>query len=71
MLNIVVEDNGQGIPEEAMTKIFAPLFTTKHEGHGFGLASVKRLTEALGGTIVVDSQINKGSKFIVRIPSQK
>ncbi len=71
MLNVVVEDNGQGIPEEAMTKIFAPLFTTKHEGHGFGLASVKRLTEALGGTIVVDSQINKGSKFIVRIPSQK
>jgi len=70
-LNVAVEDSGQGIPEEARTKIFAPLFTTKQEGHGFGLASVKRMTEALGGTIVVESQINKGSKFTVKIPSKK
>jgi signal transduction histidine kinase len=70
-LNISVEDSGQGIPEEARTKIFTPLFTTKHEGHGFGLASAKRMTEALDGTIIVESQINKGSKFTVKLPFKK
>jgi PAS domain S-box-containing protein len=65
---ITVEDTGVGIPEQARSKLFTPLFTTKSKGQGFGLAVVKRITEALGGTVTFDSQLNKGTKFIIRFP---
>ncbi len=70
MENVVVsvEDTGVGIPEEARDKIFTPMFTTKAKGQGFGLAVVKRMTEALGGTITFESEIGKGTKFIITIP---
>ena len=65
---ITVEDTGCGIPENLRQKLFTPLFTTKAKGQGFGLAVVKRLTEALGGTIMFESEIGKGTKFILRFP---
>jgi PAS domain S-box-containing protein len=68
---ISVEDNGVGIPEEVKSKLFTPLFTTKAKGQGFGLAVVKRLTEALGGTVTFESEEGKGTKFIVRLPTTK
>ena len=67
---ITVADTGVGIPEEAKDKIFTPLFTTKSKGQGFGLPVVKRMTEALGGTVTFESQQGKGTKFIVRLPIQ-
>ncbi len=67
---ISVEDTGVGIPEEVNSKIFTPMFTTKAKGQGFGLAVVKRLTEALGGTITFESEIGKGTKFIISLPLQ-
>lgn len=66
---ITVEDTGMGIPEEAKPKIFQPLFTTKSKGQGFGLAVVKRLTEALNGTVTFESQEGKGTKFTLLFPS--
>ncbi len=68
--NIVfeVEDNGEGIPDEVKAKIFSPLFTTKSKGQGFGLAVVKRMTEALGGTVTFDSQVGRGTIFTVQLP---
>jgi PAS domain S-box-containing protein len=66
---ITVEDTGMGIPEEAKPKLFQPLFTTKSKGQGFGLSVVKRLTEALNGTITFKSQEGKGTKFAIRFPS--
>jgi signal transduction histidine kinase len=48
--------------------VFTPLFTTKSKGQGFGLAVVKRMTEALGGTVTLESYAGKGTKFIVRLP---
>ena len=63
---ITVEDTGEGIPEEAKAKIFQPLFTTKSKGQGFGLAVVKRLTEALNGTATFESEPGKGTKFKLR-----
>jgi signal transduction histidine kinase len=66
---ITVEDTGVGIPEEAKPKLFLPLFTTKAKGQGFGLSVVKRLTEALNGTITFESQEGKGTKFALRFPS--
>ncbi len=68
---IEVRDTGVGIPEEVKSKLFTPLFTTKSKGQGFGLAVVKRLTEALGGTVTYESERGKGTKFIVRLPSSQ
>ncbi|MGE5575275.1 MAG: CheR family methyltransferase [Ignavibacteria bacterium] len=67
-LLITVEDTGVGIPEEIRPKLFMPLFTTKSKGQGFGLAVIKRITEALGGTITFKSEVGKGTKFVIRLP---
>jgi len=67
---IAVEDTGVGIPEEAKGMLFAPLFTTKSKGQGFGLAVVKRMTDALDGTVTFESQEGKGTTFIVRLPTR-
>ena len=44
------------------------MFTTKSKGQGFGLAVIKRMTEALGGTVSFESQEGKGTTFTVRLP---
>jgi PAS domain S-box-containing protein len=67
---ITVADTGVGIPKEAREKLFTPLFTTKSKGQGFGLAVVKRMTEALGGTVTFESEEGKGTKFILQLPAQ-
>jgi len=68
---VAVQDTGGGIPEEFKAKLFTPLFTTKSKGQGFGLAVVKRLTEALGGTVTFESQEGVGTTFIVRLPQSQ
>ena len=68
---IAVKDTGVGIPEEAKSKLFTPLFTTKSKGQGFGLAVIKRMTEALGGTVSFESQEGKGTTFTIRLPLKK
>jgi PAS domain S-box-containing protein len=68
---ITVHDTGMGVPEENKSKLFKPLFTTKSKGQGFGLAVVKRMTEALGGTVAFESEEEKGTKFILRFPLKK
>lgn len=60
------EDEGCGISEDRLEKIFEPLFTTKKKGIGLGLAICKSLAEANGGTILVESREGKGSTFTVR-----
>ncbi len=65
---ITIEDTGIGIPEEVKPKLFTLLFTTKAKGQGFGLAVVKRLVEAQGGTISLESKVGVGTKFIVKLP---
>ena len=63
-----VEDTGVGIPEEAKSRLFQPLFTTKAKGQGFGLAVCKRLIDAMNGTITYESEKGRGTKFTVRLP---
>jgi signal transduction histidine kinase len=65
---ITVQDTGVGISEDDKEKLFTPLFTTKAKGQGFGLAVVKRLTEALGGTVTFESQKGKGTTFTLILP---
>jgi len=62
---IKVKDNGLGIPEEIKTHIFEPKFTTKSKGMGLGLAIVKRIIENHGGKIYFNTQLNKGTTFII------
>ena len=68
-VNIIVEDNGNGIPPENYEKIFEPFFTTKNKGTGLGLAICSRIIENHGGFIEVSSSVNKGTKFTVKFIS--
>ncbi len=65
---IVFADTGTGIAREHLDKIFDPFFTTKTRGTGLGLAIVYRIIEDHQGTIAVDSEPGKGTRFIVRLP---
>ena len=67
-LEIKVTDNGVGIPEENINKIFEPRFTTKKEGHGIGLVTCKKIIENHKGKILVESQKGKGSTFSIILP---
>jgi signal transduction histidine kinase len=68
---IAVKDTGIGIPENIKNKLFTPMFSTKAKGQGFGLVVIKRMTESLGGTVSFESQVGKGTTFIVHLPSKK
>lgn len=68
---IAVSDTGVGIPNKIKPKVFTPFFTTKSKGQGLGLAVVKRVTEALNGTVAFESKEGNGTTFIVRLPPQK
>jgi PAS domain S-box-containing protein len=68
-IEISFTDTGLGINEETLPKLFAPLFTTKAQGMGFGLAICKRIIEAHKGTIVVKSVNGQGSTFTLTLPA--
>jgi signal transduction histidine kinase len=63
-----VIDTGMGISDENMKKIFQPLFTTKTRGIGLGLAICRRLAEANGGVLTVESREGEGATFTLTLP---
>ena len=63
-----VLDNGPGIEEVHLSKIFKKNFTTKPKGHGIGLVSVAKIVESHDGEITVDSSSGTGATFTVRLP---
>lgn len=65
---VTIEDNGIGIPEELLGKIWEKGFTTKEQGTGSGLALVKEVLEHNGGKIFVMSKEGNGTLFTVRLP---
>jgi signal transduction histidine kinase len=67
-VQISFSDTGLGIPLEAQKKVFQPLFTTKAKGMGFGLAICQRIVEAHRGKILLESTVNKGTRFIIELP---
>jgi signal transduction histidine kinase len=67
-VEITVEDSGVGIPREIMVDLFKPFYTTKSKGSGLGLAVCRRLAEAQGGYVKVESEPGKGSRFTVSFP---
>ena len=66
---ISVKDQGIGIPEKFLEKIFDPYFTSKEKGHGLGLAVCHSIIRDHGGTITVDSRIGKGAQFRILLPA--
>jgi signal transduction histidine kinase len=66
---ITVEDTGSGIPAERLSAIFDEFMTTKRRGLGLGLAISKRIVEQLDGTIAVESEVGRGTKFTMQFPA--
>jgi two-component system, NtrC family, sensor histidine kinase HydH len=64
-----VIDTGHGVQPEQMAKLFKPFHTTKTNGHGLGLAITKKIIAAHGGTIEVQSEPGRGTKFTIRLPA--
>ena len=67
-VTLVVSDAGPGIPMNHLGKVFEPHFTTKPEGHGFGLSTSYRIVANHGGTITVDSPPGQGARMTIRLP---
>lgn len=65
---IEVSDNGRGIKEEDLARIFNPFFTTTQGGTGLGLPAVRRIARAHGGRVEVTSALGKGSAFTLHLP---
>jgi two-component system NtrC family sensor kinase len=70
-IRLSVRDTGAGVPADQIDKIFDPFFTTKPvgEGTGLGLTICHRIVEEHGGTIDVESEVGKGTAFIITLPS--
>lgn len=62
-----IEDTGKGMPEADLNKLFTPFFTTKPHGTGLGLCNVRKIVDAHGGTLKVQSEPGAGSRFDVFI----
>jgi signal transduction histidine kinase/CheY-like chemotaxis protein len=73
MLEVVVEDNGPGIPADIVDEIFKPFFTTKPvgEGTGLGLHICRQVIERVGGRIAVQSTPEEGTRFTVHLPVKR
>lgn len=67
-LRIEVIDTGSGVSKEVMEKLFTPFLTTKTRGLGLGLSICEEIIGGHGGSIDVETQLNKGTKFVVSLP---
>lgn len=70
-IDVVIEDDGPGIPPDRMSKIFTPFFTTRQGGTGLGLTNVKHIVEAHDGGVEASNRPSGGAAFRVRLPVEK
>jgi len=70
-IELIVSDNGCGIPPENIEAIFKPFFTTKQAGTGLGMAIIQKIIEEHQGQIKVESEVGKGTKFTLFLPLNK
>ena len=70
VVEIKVKDNGNGIPQKVLDKIFQPFFTTKPagQGTGLGLSLSYDIVKAHGGELKVETKEGEGSEFIIQLP---
>ncbi|HYI02789.1 sensor histidine kinase [Hyalangium sp.] len=73
LILVEIHDTGCGIPPENLDRVFDPFFTTKPsgEGTGLGLSLVHSILTTLGGSISVESQVDRGTTFRIRLPTAK
>lgn len=67
-VEIRIIDNGIGIEKNNLDSIFEPFFTSKHRGIGLGLSIVREIVNSHNGSIKVESEVKKGSSFIIKLP---
>jgi signal transduction histidine kinase len=67
---VVIEDNGPGIPPDLLESVFEPYHTTKEKGTGLGLAIVRHNTELYGGTVKIESELGKYTRFNLLFPGR-
>lgn len=65
---VVITDNGKGISEEGLSKIFEPFYSTKEKGTGLGLPICLNIVHNHGGSIEISSKLGEGTTFYVRLP---
>jgi signal transduction histidine kinase len=72
-VSVEIADTGHGIKPEVLERIFEPFFTTKPvgQGTGLGLAVTYGIVQQHGGSIEVESEEGKGTKFIITLPAEK
>ena len=70
-VKISIIDQGMGIPEKYLKKIFDPYFTTKQEGSGLGLATTFSIIKKHNGYITVESELGKGTNFFIFLPASE
>ena len=68
-VELIVQDNGTGIPEDILSNLFEPYVTTKQKGTGLGLAIVKKIVEEHGGMVRAENKPEGGAALIVRLPA--
>ena len=68
VLRIEIADDGDGVPLEARLRLFTPFFTTRATGTGLGLALVRRIAGAHGGTVDYEPTLDGGASFVLRVP---
>lgn len=71
MVEMIVCDNGSGIPPNVMERLFEPRFTTKRGGHGLGLSNCRTVVQNHGGTIQAETELGQGTTFTVRLPAYR
>jgi len=67
-IKIIISDTGKGIPPHIVRRIFDPFFTTKPRGIGLGLSITYQIVKKHGGTIKVESEWERGTSFVIRLP---
>ena len=67
-IKMIIRDQGVGIPQESLEKIFQPFFSTRTHGNGLGLAISKKIIELHKGDLKIDSELNKGTTVLIYLP---
>ena len=68
-VRLTIEDDGKGMDQETLSRVFEPFFSTKSQGRGMGMAAVYGIVKNHGGSISVDSELGKGTVVQIRLPA--